>query len=177
MSFLAGQLRICASTPAALKAIAIEAGVAPRQVAMARAGKPVCAGAYLALCGAAGIDPVDGGPRPIKRVSANVVWWLLSSALYITRGLRHLDQRAAARVIGVSPATVCRVEAGNAVSAINMIKVCTFIGVHPDGYTTPSNSKCVSRETPTETCCSDLDISSEGISAATASMPGMDLRR
>jgi DNA-binding XRE family transcriptional regulator len=70
-----------------------------------------------------------------------------------------LNQRSAAKAIGVSPSTVCRVETNKPVSIANMIKVCAFIGVHPDGYTAPPNSLClaVSRETPTETRCSDLE--------------------
>ncbi|MGO9399737.1 MAG: helix-turn-helix domain-containing protein [Xanthobacteraceae bacterium] len=159
MSALANALQVIASSPAARVKLATQAHILPRQVALARAGKPINAGAYLALCGAAGIDPVDGASRPIKTVSANVVWWLLSAALYITRGLRRLDQRAAAKAIGVSPSTVCRVECGKPVSIGNLVKVCAFIGVHPDGYTVPVGwpPDCVSRETPTETRCPDLE--------------------
>ena len=113
------------------------------------------AGAYLALCAAVGIDPIDGKPRHVKELSSNVVWWLLSGALHITRSLKKLDQRTAAKVIGISPATVCRVELGQPVSIGVLIKVCAFIGVHPDGYTAPL--KCppeiVSRETCSETSC------------------------
>jgi transcriptional regulator with XRE-family HTH domain len=159
MSALAQALQAQASTAVALATIAQRARVTPRQVALARVGKPINAGAFLALCGAVGIDPVDGAARPIKAVSPDIEWWLLSAALYITRGLRRLDQRSAANAIGVSPSTVCRVEAGKPISVAAMIKVCTFVGVHPDGYTAPPNSLClaVSRETPTETRCSDLE--------------------
>jgi hypothetical protein len=83
MSALANTLQASASSSAALAAIAVRAAITPRQVALARAGKPINAGAYLALCGAAGVDPVAGAQRPVKVVSANVVWWLLSAALYI----------------------------------------------------------------------------------------------
>lgn len=159
MSALANVLRLSTSTPDMLVAVAKRAGVTPRLASLARAGKSINAGAYLALCGATGINPLDGAPRPVKRVSPNVMWWLLSAALHITRGLRRLDQRSAAKVIGVSPSTVCRVEAGNPVSAANMIKVCAFVGVHPDGYTAPLHCPCsiVSRETSTETRCSNLE--------------------
>ena len=158
MSALAQALQAQASTAAALVAIARRAEVTPRQVSLARAGKPISAGGYLALCGAVGIDPVDDGARAVKAVSPNIVWWLLSAALYITRALRRLDQRSAAKAIGVSPSTVCRVEAGKPISAAAVIKVCAFIRVHPDGYTAPPNFLClaVSRETHTETRCSDL---------------------
>jgi hypothetical protein len=82
---LAKALQASASSPDELAAIAAGANVTPRQAALARAGKPINAGSYLALRGAVGVDPVDGAPRPPKTISANVVWWLLSAALYITR--------------------------------------------------------------------------------------------
>jgi len=162
MSTLANILHIAASSYAVTE-LAVRAGVTPRQVALARAGKPINAGAYLALCGAVGLNPVDGAPRPCKFVSPNIEWWLLGTALRVTRGLLRFNQRSAAKAIGVSPSTVCRVETNKPVSVANMIKVCGFVGVHPDGYTASSRG-IVSRETPTETRCSDLDIG-HGIAA------------
>jgi hypothetical protein len=160
MSALANALGSTAQTSAALVAIAAKAGVTPRQASCARAAKPINAGAYLALCGAVGIDPVDDSARPIKSVSSNVEWWSLGTALRVTRGLRRLNQRSAAQAIGVSSSTVCLVETNKPVGIANMIKVCTFIGVHPDGYTAPSECPrgAVSRETPAETRCSNLNI-------------------
>jgi DNA-binding XRE family transcriptional regulator len=163
MNSLAALLQSSASSWAMLDAIAQQAGVTPRQASMARAGKPVNAGAYLALCAAVGIDPISGAARPEKALSPNVVWWLLSAALHITRNLRKLDQRAAADAIGISPATVCRVEQGRPVSIGVMLKVCAFIGVHPFGYTAPlvCPPEIVSRGTRTETHCSRSDIVSD----------------
>lgn len=165
MNALASSLQSSALSSSALMSLARQAGVTPRQASFARTGKAINAGAYLALCAAAGVDPVDGASRPVKDVSANVVWWLLSGALYITRNLRKLDQRSAATAIGISPSTVCRVERGKPVSIGNMLKVCAFIGVHPDGYTAPPGCPCgvVSRETPTETCCSNSDNNSDAV--------------
>jgi hypothetical protein len=142
--------------------LACQAGVTPRQASFARTGKAINAGSYLALCAASGIDPVDGKSRPAKVLSPNVVWWLLSGALYITRHLKKLDQRAAAEAIGISAASVCRVECGQPVSIGVVLKVCAFIGVHPDGYTAALGYPCgvVSRETPTETYCFNSDIDS-----------------
>ncbi len=163
MNALSIALRSSISSGADLDSLACQADVTPRQVALARSGKPVNAGAYLALCAGVGVDPVDGGSRPVKSLSSNVVWWLLSGALYITRHLKKLDQRAAAEAIGISAASVCRVERGQPVSIGVMLKVCAFIGVHPFGYTAPlvCPPEIVSRETPTETCCSRSDIDSD----------------
>jgi DNA-binding XRE family transcriptional regulator len=102
----------------------------------ARAGKPINAGAYLALCGAVGLDPVDGSPRPIQRVPAHVSWPAVGAGLKIIRQLRGQDQRSAAKAIGISAATLCRVEAGDAASVDTLLAVCSFIGTHPDHYST-----------------------------------------
>jgi transcriptional regulator with XRE-family HTH domain len=172
MNALSTALQSLGSSWAALDSLAREARVTPRQVSLARSGKPINAGAHLALCAAVGIDPVDSKPRPVKVLSPNIVWWILSGALYITRNLKKLDQRAAAKVIGISPATVCRVECGQPVSIGVMLKVCAFIGVHPDGYTAPLNgpSEIVSRGTATETYCSRSDNTARA--APTASSAG-----
>jgi transcriptional regulator with XRE-family HTH domain len=155
MSPLSQALQSVASSWPLLDAIARQAGVSPKLVSLARAGKPINAGAYLAVCGATGINPVDGKPRPVKQLKPSLVWWQLSAALYITRSLKKLDQRAAAKAIGVSPATVCRLERSQPVSIGVLIKICAFIGVHPDGYTAPlvCPPEIVPRETRTETSC------------------------
>ena len=77
---------------------------------------------------------------------------------------------AAAEAIGISAATVCRIERGQPVSIGVMLKVCAFIGVHPFGYTAPlvCPPEIVSRGTPTETSCSGSDINSEAAAAALA---------
>jgi transcriptional regulator with XRE-family HTH domain len=158
---LADVLTAAAPTSAALAAFADRAGVTRRQASQARFGKPVSAGAYLAIAGALGIDPMNGAQLPPKIVSANIEWWLLASASYITRGLQQLDQRRAAKAIGISPSTVCRLEAGKPTSIGALIKVCRFIGVHPDGYTAPRIAgQCghVPRETTTETHCPSAGI-------------------
>jgi transcriptional regulator with XRE-family HTH domain len=157
----------------ALNDFARQAGVSPKLVSLARAGKPINAGAHMAMCAAIGIDPANGEMRPVKSLSPKVVWWLLSGALYITRHLKKLDQRAAAKVIGVSPATVCRLERGQPVSIGVVIKICTFIGVHPDGYTAPlvCPPELVPRETPTETSCIRSEKSSDLAEADQAAAP------
>jgi hypothetical protein len=146
----------------ALNEFARQAGVPPKLASLAKAGKPVNAGAHLALCAAVGIDPVDGRPRPVKELSPNVVWWLLSSAMFITRNLKKLNQRAAAEAIGISVASVCRVERGQPVSINSLIKVCSFVQVHPDGFTAPlvCPPEIVPRGTGPVTSCFNSDADS-----------------
>jgi hypothetical protein len=132
---LAATLRTVAASPLD---IADRVGADMRgAIFRARAGKPINAGAYLALCGAIGLDPVDGSARQVKRVAAHVAWPMVGVGLKIARCLRHQDQRSAAKAIGISAATLCRVEAGSAASVETLIAVCKFIGTHPDHYSMP----------------------------------------
>jgi hypothetical protein len=132
---LAAALRQLAPSPAAAVEIADRAGADMRRhVFRARAGKPINAGAFLALCGAIGVDPVDCSPRAPRRVSARIEWRLVGAGLRIVRLVLRQDQRSAAKAIGISAATLCRVEAGDAVSVQTLLAVCAFIGVHPEHY-------------------------------------------
>jgi DNA-binding Xre family transcriptional regulator len=134
-AMLAAALGELAASPAAAVEIADRAGCGMRgRVFRARAGKPINAGAFLALCGAVGIDPVDGSIRTPKRVPAQVAWPMVGASLRIVRLVLRQGQRSAAKTIGISPATLCRVEAGDAVSVETLLAVCAFMGVHPDHY-------------------------------------------
>jgi transcriptional regulator with XRE-family HTH domain len=168
MNALSNVLQSSASSWAVLDVIAHEAGVGSRQASQALAGKPINAGAFLALCAVTGVDPVGGTSRPPQTLSPNVAWWLLSWALYTTRTLKKLDQRAAAKAIGISTASVCRAELGHPVSVEILLKVCAFIGVHPFGYMAPlvCPPEIVSRGTSTETHCSRSYIDSDTALAA-----------
>jgi DNA-binding Xre family transcriptional regulator len=135
-TLLSRALQAAAPSSAALAEIADRAGGLRTQIFRARKGKPVNAGAFLSLCAVIGIDPVDGSPRPVKVVPSTIAWPMVAVALRISRRLRHHDQRSAAQVIGISAATVCRVEAGNPVSIESLVAACRFIGVHPDDYAT-----------------------------------------
>jgi hypothetical protein len=147
-AMLAARLIRLANTAAAACEIADRAGAdLRRHVFRARAGRPVNAGAFLALCGAAGIDPVDGSARSPKRVPAGIAWSLVGEGLRITRRLRREELRSAARHVRLSPATLSRAEAGDALSIESLLAVCRFIGVHPEHYA----CERVSRETGTET--------------------------
>jgi DNA-binding Xre family transcriptional regulator len=149
---LAAALKRVATSSTAAVEIADRAGTdMRRQVFRARAGKPVNAGAFLALCGALGIDPADGSSRAPRQVSSKFSWPMLAAGLRVARRLRHHDQRSAARVIGVSAATLCRAEAGDAVSVESLLAICRFIGTHPENYL-----EQVSRETGAETGNVDL---------------------
>lgn len=132
---LAAALRELAPSPAAAVEIADRAGASMRgPIFRARVGKPINAGAFLAICGAVGIDPADGSARVPRRVPAHIAWPMVGAGLRIVRQLRRQGQRSAAKAIGISAATLCRVEAGDAVSVETLLAVCRFIGTHPEHY-------------------------------------------
>jgi hypothetical protein len=132
---LAAVLKKIAPSPGAAVEIGDRAGPEMHgHVFRARAGKPINAGAFLALCGAIGIDPVDCSPRAPMRVSARIEWRMVGAGLRIVRLVLRQDQRSAAKAIGISAATLCRVEAGDAVSVETLLAVCAFMGVHPEHY-------------------------------------------
>jgi hypothetical protein len=132
-AMLAAALGKVAPSPAAAVEIADPAGSNMRgHIFRARAGKPINAGAFLALCGAVGLDPADGSSRAPKQVPARVAWPMVGAGLRIIRRLRHQDQRSAAKTIGISATT--RIEAGDAVSVETLLAVCRFIGTHPEHY-------------------------------------------
>jgi DNA-binding XRE family transcriptional regulator len=132
---LAAVLREVAPSADAAVEIADRAGPYMRgHVFRARSGKPINAGAFVALCGAVGIDPLDGSVRSPRRVPSGIAWPMVGAGLRIVRRLRHQDQRSAAKTIGISAATLCRVEAGDAVSVETLLAVCAFVGVHPEHY-------------------------------------------
>ena len=147
-ALLASALKKMAPTPGAAVEIADRAGSDMRRhVFRARAGKPINAGAFLALCGAVGIDPADGSTRMSRIVPSHVAWPMVGMGLRIARQLRHHDQRTAAQLIGTSASTVCRIEAGDTVSVESFLAACRYIGAHPEHYAVEQ----VSRETGTET--------------------------
>jgi DNA-binding Xre family transcriptional regulator len=119
-------------TPAAAVEIADRTGPEMRRLVFrARAGRPINAGAFLAICAAIGIDPVDGSSRAPRAVPARVAWRMVGVGLSIARRLRRQDLRSAAKVIGISASTLCRIEAGDAVSVESLLALCRYIGVHP----------------------------------------------
>jgi hypothetical protein len=74
-STLAAIVRTVAVPPVSAVEISDRVGVDMRgAIVRARAGKPINAGAYLALCGALGVDPLNGSPRPMKHVPSRVAW-------------------------------------------------------------------------------------------------------
>jgi hypothetical protein len=147
-TMLAAALGKVASSTGAAVEIADRAGSGMRgPVFRARAGKPINAGAFLAICAAIGIDPTDGSSRAPRAIPARIAWPMVGAGLRIARRLRRDDMRSAAKVIGISASTLCRIEAGDAVSVESLLASCRYVGVHPEHYLV----KEVSRETGTET--------------------------
>lgn len=92
----------------------------------------VDAGAFLVLCARVGIDPVTGDGRPSVDDPGTFQLWHLGVGCAIRRDLLGLHKlRDAAPHVGVSAATICRLERSLPISIESVLAVCAFVGVHP----------------------------------------------
>jgi Helix-turn-helix len=121
------------SVPAALAGLAVRAGVPRRAISRLIADQPVNASDHLNVCGALGLDPVSGRASAISN-GYQVQFWFFAYGLKGTRIIRKLSVREAAKLAGVSIATISRAEAGRPISAANYFALCSFIGLHPHHY-------------------------------------------
>lgn len=131
---------------AGLRALCARCGVAWRIAARARAGRAVNVRDYLALCAGAHIDPVSGAQCERAAMPAEVLFWFLGAAVWLTRDTRALSVRAAAKVAGIPACTFTRIEQGRAVSVANFLALARFVGVPPEGFTRNQCNTLISRE-------------------------------
>lgn len=133
--------------------VAAAAGVHPRLAANAIAARPVATIYYLRLCAAALLNPApaiifDGAiPAP-----SDFDFGQFACGFKITRGLRKHSDRDAASACGISPSTVGRLEAAEAVQIGVALRACAYVGLHPYKFFKPLNvggysGPSVSRET------------------------------
>jgi DNA-binding XRE family transcriptional regulator len=130
--------------------VATLAGITPRQAANAIKGRPTTATAYLRLCVACGLDPAPGLPYGAV-VPSDFAFDFLGLAVRLTRRIRAHSDRDAAKVLGVAPATICRLERGDTVSIGVVLRACEYVGVHPFGYCKTNAEKLVSVGSSRET--------------------------
>lgn len=112
------------------------AGITTRQLANAICGRPLCAVAYLRLCSALQFDPCPELLHP-PIVPADFDFAYFAMGFRISRGLRGHTHKQAADAIGVSPSTVCRIEAGKVMFIGVVTRACAYIGMSPFGYCIP----------------------------------------
>lgn len=121
---------------AAQRSLSERSGVDLNTLDRACKGRRIAADPYLALCAAIGIDPVTGAPCAPHAVG-KVLWCFLGYGLMGHRLLRKVDQRAAAAQAGLTHPLICGVEKGRSVSTESLLKICAWMGVHPEAHTTP----------------------------------------
>lgn len=113
--------------------IAERAGITLRVAAAARYGNPVSADNYLRLCNASGLDPVSG-----KSINPTVVGKLnmrsLAKDVRLKRAKRACSVRLLAKKLKLGPATITRLEKGDAASIKTVLKACAYVGAHPFQY-------------------------------------------
>jgi hypothetical protein len=117
---------------------AIRAEVGHRQMANAMQGRPVATVPYLRLAAASGFDPLPELDHPAV-VPSDFDAAFFAVAMNMRRQLNHHTDRQAADAMGLSAATVCRIERGDSVNIGVIIKACRYVGIHPFGYLRPAN--------------------------------------
>lgn len=119
--------------------IAARVGLSRRETQDLRHGDKLPALAYLRLCHYLGRDPVTLEPPAagIPEFKGAVLWTYLAIALYGNRLIAELSVRDAAAQIGVSAATVSRVENGVKVDARSFLNICAWLDRHPNEMTGP----------------------------------------
>jgi transcriptional regulator with XRE-family HTH domain len=114
--------------------IAKASGVGLSAVARALAGQQVKPDVYLKLCAALGIGARTGEAVPVRVLGA-FDWRLFALGFHLTRNMKHCHTvRQASKVIGISPATISRLENVRPVSISAVLAVCEFMGVDPEHY-------------------------------------------
>lgn len=114
--------------------IAKASGVGMSAVARALAGQQVKPDVYLKLCGALEIRARTGEAVPL-RVLGDFDWRLFGLGFHLTRNMKRCHTvRQASKAIGISPATISRLENVQPVSINAVLAVCEFMGVDPEHY-------------------------------------------
>lgn len=117
-------------------------GIEPRLIRRAVVGQQVNASTHLRLCAAIGIDPVTGNVAATKHVG-DLHRTSLGSALRMRRIVDKLRREPAAKQIGVSYATLRRLEYGEPVFIEAVLAACRWLDRHPYEFCSPY----ISRET------------------------------
>jgi hypothetical protein len=125
-------------------AVSARTGVPGKIGARARAGRKVSATAFLLLCKAVGLDVARGvAVSPVPRAGYEIAWWIFGAGLFHTRGLRRIDLRTAADIVGVSAATLSRAERGQPMSVESFLRISAFIGIPPESFLSfTGNTNC-----------------------------------
>tara|TARA_R110002020_G_scaffold266483_35_gene481513 strand:- start:2610 stop:3179 length:570 start_codon:yes stop_codon:yes gene_type:complete len=135
-------------------------GVAGRTTCALAICRPVGIDAWLAWCAALGLDPINGeaaGKSMPGFSRGEFMWWFFGAGVVGSRHIRRWSVRQAAGRIGISAATVSRVERGTVVSVAAVAAICRAYSLHPHLYCSPAPFAVparfdgVSRQTGTET--------------------------
>jgi hypothetical protein len=122
--------------------------VVTRRCYMALRGRhELSAAEYLSVCAHLGIDPMTQAPaasgdypKGMPEYRGELVWSLVGMGALGKRALDGLTMEQAGRRIGISAASLSRVCRGDVMSANIFLKVCAWIGKHPNEMTVRSGA-------------------------------------
>lgn len=133
---IAQRIKACGLSADDERAVQVAISVSGTIWRRAAMGRVVNADAHMAICAALHIDPVTCNvPAPTEPYRGPVQWFVFGAALNIRRTLNGHSIRTAAPAAGVSSATFSRAENGQILSFDALARLCAYIGMHPNGYT------------------------------------------
>ncbi len=123
-----------------------ETRIGLRHVSRALSRRPLAPDPHMALCAALGVCPVrlvrlDLLAKPLPPLLGPLEWRCLGFRLVLKRDVDRISVRAAADRIGISPATVTRVEQGRPMSFDVVARCAAFLALHPHELTAPATPR------------------------------------
>jgi hypothetical protein len=126
--------------------LAHKAGVTPRDFLNAQSGRICPTVPFLRICVAVRHDPMPELPYIMPEKPSDFDFGFLSMAFQMKQAMRGDSHAAAARRMGFRPATIRRIERGDAVLIGVIRKVCKYIEIHPFGYLAVADTPSISKK-------------------------------
>lgn len=123
-----------------------KAGVSPKDFLNAQTGRPCPTIPFLRICVAIQHDPLPSIPHKMPEKPSNFDFGFFSMAFRMKRAMNGHNEVQAAAALGYTPATITRIERGDALLIGVVLKVCNYLQVSPFGYLSVSDTPAFSKK-------------------------------
>jgi hypothetical protein len=125
--------------------LAHKAGVTPREFLNAQAGRPCPTIPFLRICVAIQHDPMPSLPHLMPEKPSDFDFGFFSMAFRMKRAMNGHNEAQAAAAMGFKAATIRRIEQGDALLVGVVLKVCSYLQIHPFGYLSVTDTAAISK--------------------------------
>src|SRR5580704_15541476 len=130
--------------------LAHKAGVTPREFLNAQTGRPCPTIPFLRICVTIQYDPMPSLPHLMPEKPSDFDFGFFSMAFRMKRAMNKDSEAAAALQLDFMPATIGRIERGDALLIGVIIKACKYVGIHPFGYLSVGDTLAAPIEKPAQ---------------------------